>query len=68
MTRFWITLDEAVDLVIKSLKEAKGGEIYVHKCPSFKIADLAEAICSKCELEHIGIRPGEKIHEVMVTK
>ncbi|MCC7554228.1 MAG: UDP-N-acetylglucosamine 4,6-dehydratase (inverting) [Methanobacteriaceae archaeon] len=68
MTRFWITLDEAVELVIKALNEAKGGEIYVHKCPSFKVTDLAKAMCPNCEFEDIGIRPGEKLHEIMVTK
>lgn len=68
MTRFWITLDEAVDLVIKAIDEAKGGELYVHKCPSFKVTDLAKAMCPDCEFEDIGIRPGEKLHEIMVTK
>ncbi len=68
MTRFWITLDEAVDLVIKAIEEAKGGELYVKKCPSFKITDLAKAMMADCEFEDIGIRPGEKLHEVMVTE
>ena len=68
MTRFWLTLDEAVDLVIKAANEAKGGELYVHKCSSFKITDLAEAMCSSCEKTHVGIRPGEKLHEVMITE
>lgn len=68
MTRFWITLDEAVDLVIKSIKEAKGGEVYVQKCPSFKVTDLAKSMKKGFELEDVGIRPGEKLHEVMVTE
>lgn len=68
MTRFWVTLDEAVDLVIKAIKEARGGELYVKKCPSFKVTDLAKAMNINCELEEVGIRPGEKLHEVMVTE
>lgn len=68
MTRFWITLDEAVDLVIKVIEEAKGGELYVKKCPSFKVTDLARAMKEDCEFENVGIRPGEKLHEVMVTE
>jgi len=68
MTRFWITLDEGVDLVFKAIKEAKGGEIYVSKIPSFKVVDLAKAICPECELKEVGIREGEKLHEVMITE
>jgi UDP-N-acetylglucosamine 4,6-dehydratase (inverting) len=68
MTRFWITLDEAVDLVIKAIGEAKGGELYVRKCPSFKVTDLAKALHGDCIFEDIGIRPGEKLHEVMITE
>ncbi len=68
MTRFWITLDQGVDLVFKALKESKGGETYISKIPSFKITDLAKAMCKDCELKEVGIREGEKIHEVMVTK
>lgn len=68
MTRFWITLDDAVDLVIKAIEEAKGGELYVKKCPSFKVTDLARAMKGGCEFEDVGIRPGEKLHEVMVTE
>ena len=67
MTRFWITLDEAVDLVIKAIDETTGGELYIHKCPSFKVTDLAKAMLPGCELEDVGIRPGEKLHEVMIT-
>jgi UDP-N-acetylglucosamine 4,6-dehydratase/5-epimerase len=68
MTRFWITLEEAVDLVIRAIEEAKGGELYVKKCPSFKVTDLAKAMNGNCEFEDVGIRTGEKIHEVMVTE
>ena len=68
MTRFWISLDEGVQLVIKALKEAKGGETFISKIPSFKITDLAQAILPGCEMPEVGIREGEKLHEVMVTK
>ena len=68
MTRFWITLDEAVDLVFKALQESKGGETYISKIPSFKIPDLARAMGSEVELKEVGIRGGEKLHEVMVTE
>lgn len=68
MTRFWITLDEAVNIVIGAIEESQGGELYVKKCPSFKVTDLAKAMNGDCELEDIGIRPGEKLHEVMVTE
>ncbi len=68
MTRFWITLDEGIDLVFKAIEESKGGEIYVSKIPSFKIVDLAKAICPECKLKEVGIREGEKLHEVMITE
>ena len=67
MTRFWISLTEGVELVIKALKEAKGGETFISKIPSFKVADLAEAMLPGCTKKEIGIRPGEKLHEIMVT-
>lgn len=67
MTRFWISLEEGVELVIKALKEAKGGETFISKIPSFKITDLAEAMLPGCTIKEIGIRPGEKLHEIMVT-
>lgn len=67
MTRFWISLDEGVDLVFKAIGESKGGEVYISKIPSFKIVDLAKAMCPECKLKEIGIREGEKLHEVMVT-
>ncbi|OSS41692.1 UDP-N-acetylglucosamine 4,6-dehydratase [Desulfurella amilsii] len=67
MTRFWISLEEGVELVFSAIREATGGEIYVSKIPSFKIVDLAKAMCEDCTLKEIGIREGEKLHEVMIT-
>ncbi len=67
MTRFWISLTQGVELVIKALSEATGGETFISKIPSFKITDLAEAMCPGCKKPEIGIRPGEKLHEIMVT-
>jgi UDP-N-acetylglucosamine 4,6-dehydratase/5-epimerase len=68
MTRFWITLDQAVDLVFKALEESKGGETYISKIPSFRIVDLAAALCPGAKLKDVGIREGEKLHEIMVTE
>ena len=68
MTRFWITLDQGVELVFKALEEAKGGETYISKIPSFHINDLAKAMLPGCSIREIGIREGEKLHEIMVTK
>lgn len=68
MTRFWITLEGGVNLVLKALREARGGETYISKIPSFKVTDLAKAMLDNCDLKEIGIREGEKIHEVMITK
>lgn len=65
MTRFWITLQESVDFVLKSFTRMQGGEIFVPKIPSMKITDLAKAIAPDFEQEIIGIRPGEKLHEIM---
>ena len=67
MTRFWISLDEGVQLVIKALGEARGGETFISKIPSFKITDLAMAMAPDCQMEEIGIREGEKLHEIMIT-
>lgn len=67
MTRFWMTLDDAVDLVLLALEESKGGETYVFKNPSYKVLDIAKAINPKGEIEIVGIREGEKLHEVMIT-
>jgi len=67
MTRFNITLQECVERVLKTLENSLGGEIFVPKIPSFKITDLAKAICPSCKIKIIGIRPGEKLHEEMVS-
>ena len=67
MTRFWISLTQGVELVIKALEEATGGETFISKIPSFKISDLAEAMLPGCQTKEIGIYPGEKLHEIMVT-
>ena len=66
MTRFWISLEDGVKLVIKALEEARGGETFISKIPSFKITDLAQAMLPGCEMPEVGIREGEKLHEVMV--
>lgn len=68
MTRFWITLDQGVDFVIRSLELMHGGELFVPKIPSMRMVDLAKAIAPEAELDIIGIRPGEKLHEVMVPE
>lgn len=68
MTRFWITLEQSVDFVLKCLEIMVGGELFVPKIPSMKITDLAKALCPECETEIVGIRPGEKLHEVMIPK
>jgi UDP-N-acetylglucosamine 4,6-dehydratase (inverting) len=68
MTRFWITLDQGVELVFKALSESKGGETYISKIPSFHIGDLAKAMSPLAQLKEIGIREGEKLHEVMITR
>jgi UDP-N-acetylglucosamine 4,6-dehydratase/5-epimerase len=67
MTRFSITLEDGVKLVLHALKNMWGGEIFVPKIPSYKIIDVAEAIAPKCRREIVGIRPGEKLHEEMIT-
>ena len=66
MTRFWISIEEGVDLVIKALEESRGGEIFISKVPSFRVTDLAQAMLPGCERPEVGIREGEKLHEVMV--
>lgn len=68
MTRFWITLQQGVDFVLSSLDMMTGGEIFIPKIPSMKITDLAKAMAPQLEQEIIGIRPGEKLHETMVTQ
>jgi FlaA1/EpsC-like NDP-sugar epimerase len=67
MTRFNISLQEGADLVLHALEHAWGGEIFVPKIPSYKITDVAKAIGPDCKHEIVGIRPGEKIHEEMIT-
>ena len=67
MTRFWITLDQGVQFVIDNIKRMRGGEIFVPKIPSMRVVDLAQAIAPECRLEVVGIRPGEKLHETMIT-
>lgn len=68
MTRFNISLQDGVDMVLWALENAKGGEIFVPKIPSYRITDIAEAIGPECEHPVVGIRPGEKIHEEMITE
>ena len=68
MTRFWITLAQGVELVLKSLEMSQGSEIFIPKIPTITIPDLATAICPQCEQRVVGIRPGEKIHEVLVNE
>lgn len=68
MTRFWITLEQGVQFVIDSLMRMNGGEIFIPKIPSMSILDLAEAIAPDCEINIVGIRPGEKLHEAMITE
>lgn len=66
MTRFWITLEQGVDIVIRALQTMHRGEVFVPKLPSMRMVDLATAICPDCEQVITGIRPGEKLHEVMI--
>ncbi len=68
MTRFWINLEQGIELVINALKLSNGGETFISKIPSFKIIDLAQAMLPGCEMPEVGIREGEKLHETMVTK
>lgn len=68
MTRFWITLKEGVEFVLESIQDMHGGEIFVPKISSLKIMDLAETIAPEAEKEIVGVRPGEKIHETMLTR
>ena len=66
MTRFWITLDQGIRFVIRCIEQMQGGEVFVPKIPSMKIVDIARVIAPDAELEAIGIRPGEKLHEVLI--
>jgi UDP-N-acetylglucosamine 4,6-dehydratase len=67
MTRFWITLNQGVDFVLSSLTQMRGGEIFVPKIPSMKVVDLAQAMAPDAALKVVGIRPGEKLHEMMIS-
>lgn len=67
MTRFWITLEQGVEFVLSSLKMMKGGEIFIPKIPSMRIVELVKAICPDCKQKIIGIRPGEKLHETLLS-
>jgi UDP-N-acetylglucosamine 4,6-dehydratase/5-epimerase len=68
MTRFWLTLEHGVRFVIRAVEQMHGGEIFVPKIPSMRLADLAEAVAPECEVDYIGIRPGEKLHEVLLSE
>ncbi len=68
MTRFWMTLEQSVGLVLSALEEAEGGEIFVPRIPSMRLADLTRAIVPGCTFKKVGIRPGEKINEVLVSE
>lgn len=68
MTRFWLKLEQAVDMVIEATENMQGGELYVKKIPSMKMPDLAKAIDPNIKIKEVGIRPGEKVHEQMITK
>ncbi|OGK99192.1 MAG: UDP-N-acetylglucosamine 4,6-dehydratase (inverting) [Candidatus Rokubacteria bacterium RIFCSPHIGHO2_12_FULL_73_22] len=68
MTRFWITLQQGVDFVARCLGQMRGGEIFVPKLPSTRILDLVEAVAPGCRVDFVGIRPGEKLHEVLISE
>jgi UDP-N-acetylglucosamine 4,6-dehydratase len=68
MTRFWITLEQAVEFVISCLRMMQGGEVFVPRIPSMRVTDLADAIAPDAARKFVGIRPGEKVHEVLVTE
>ena len=68
MTRFWLKLEQAVEMVLKAIETMQGGELYVKKIPSMRMPDLASAIAPNLKLKEVGIRPGEKIHEQMITR
>jgi UDP-N-acetylglucosamine 4,6-dehydratase len=68
MTRFWLTLEQGVRFVVRCLEGMQGGEIFVPKIPSMKLSEMARAVAPECEVEFVGIRPGEKLHEVLVSE
>jgi len=68
MTRFWLTLEQGVHFVIGCIEQMQGGEVFVPKIPSMRIMDLAEAVAPGCKIEFVGVRPGEKLHEVLISR
>ena len=68
MSRFWISLEQGVQFVIRCVEEMQGGEVFVPKIPSMKMTDLAHAIAPEADIRYIGIRPGEKLHEVLISE
>ncbi len=68
MTRFWITLEQGVRFVVRCIERMHGGEVFVPKIPSMNIVELAQAVAGDCQVEQVGIRPGEKLHEVLVSE
>jgi UDP-N-acetylglucosamine 4,6-dehydratase len=68
MTRFWITLEQGVHFVVRTIEKMHGGEIFVPKIPSMRLVDMATTVAPDCAVEYIGIRPGEKLHEVLVSE
>jgi UDP-N-acetylglucosamine 4,6-dehydratase len=67
MTRFWLTIEQGVRFVLRCIEEMQGGEVFVPKSPSMRVMDLAEAVAPGCEIEFVGIRPGEKLNEVLIS-
>jgi len=68
MTRFWLTLEQGVRFVLRAIEEMHGGELFIPRIPSMRIMDLAKALAPECKIEITGIRPGEKLHEVMISR
>lgn len=68
MTRFWLTVEQGVRFTINCIEKMRGGEVFIPKIPSMKVVDLAKAIAPEAEIEYIGIRPGEKLHEVLISE
>ncbi len=68
MTRFWMTLEQGVQFVIRCIGLMRGGEIFVPKLPSMRIMDLVEAVAPGCQVDFVGVRPGEKLHEVLISE
>ena len=68
MTRFWITLEQGVRFVMRCAEQMRGGEVFVPKIPSMRITDLAAAVAPECRIDYTGIRPGEKLHELLLSE